>query len=415
MDDRQKQPQWSAPDDDGICTLRIDVGARSTLRGKRRRRCRELQLDAAAIWPADWLALARDWLSLSTAPRWRTVQEKTGHRRNDIRDELLQALLRAGWIELSEKREDGRWLPTQLRFTAYEACRARLGLHDRDASELAWQALRTEPLHDPLLQAVGCSLDAAPRLLAIRRYRLLLTLRDWQTQARYGTRRQFALHASGTTKGIADADWEWLEKSLDLEAAGISSHIPLLSLRAPLCLHAGEDGGHGERRRLDLRLVPDVIGLSAETLLACTRLDGRIEAWRLVENLTSFQHAARRYGDTDAVVWLPGHAPNWWLQAMQHLLSLHPAPAWIAADPDPSGILIACRAGELWDQRGLAWHPWQMQPSVLDALPARQALHDSDLQLLQMLRERALPDELKALAEALQVRGHKGEQEGIVL
>ncbi|MCV4732168.1 hypothetical protein OFB80_30215, partial [Escherichia coli] len=88
---------------------------------------------------------------------------------------------------------------------------------------------------------------------------------------------------------------------------------------APLKLHATTG-------TLDLAAAGDFIGLSLRTLTA-RRIEGRPVCWRLVENLSSFERVARRATDDEAVLWLPGYPPSWWLSAVRTLIAAAPAPA----------------------------------------------------------------------------------------
>lgn len=389
---------WSAPDADGVRTRVLDVGAVSTLRGRRLRRTDALALDAASTWPEEWRELARDWLSGSTASaRWKTLLGRAGHRRSAFAVELFDALLRAGWIEADERRERGRWQVTQVQFLALEAQREALGLVHRSKRARQREALQAIRFEDPSLQAAADALASMPDALAIRRHGWLAAMQRWQVEQRSGTRRDFALFASGLTKGIADADWRWLAETLPLPEYGVESHTPLLLLRAPIACAR----------------VPDFIGLSPATVEAGTGFDGRVPRWRLLENRTSFERAAIHCGDEDGVVWLPGHPPHWWLRCMRRLLQLQPAPGLIACDPDPAGIEIALAAGTVWNEAGLEWSPWEMDAQVLDRLPAHQPLTEFDHQHLQRLLDLPLPPALRDLAMAMLRRNIKGEQEGL--
>lgn len=53
---------WSAPDSDGIRTCLLDVGAKSTLRGRRKRRADIVKPGAAGLWPVHWRDVLRDWV-----------------------------------------------------------------------------------------------------------------------------------------------------------------------------------------------------------------------------------------------------------------------------------------------------------------------------------------------------------------
>jgi hypothetical protein len=134
----------------------------------------------------------------------------------------------------------------------------------------------------------------------------------------------------------------------------------------------------------------------------------------VVENRTSFERAAKRYGITDAVVWLPGFAPTWWKNALTVLLRAAPAPALLACDPDPAGIEIALDAGSIWRAAGLGWQPWKMSAADLAGLPRRKPLTERDRQRLDALAAVPLPAPLPSLAEWMRNHGEKGEQEGFL-
>ncbi|MBA2659506.1 MAG: hypothetical protein H0U72_08190 [Nitrosospira sp.] len=399
---------WAAPDALGVCTRDLDVGARSTLRGKRLRRAFPDTFHTLGSWPMEWRELLVDWIRASSPKRkWDTLLTVAGSRRIHFAHELLDALLRGGWVELEERRQSGRWLPVWVSFLELPTLRQQLGLPDKDA--LA-ELFRTEALHpfdDSRLRSAQQSLDAFPPQSALRRLALLRALDNWLTGQRFGTRRDFSLFARGTTKAISTAEWEWLERHVDLVELGIEKHIPAVWMRAPvLLLH--------ENLGLDLRMIDDCIALTPDTLSSLTGIEGRIGCWRLLENRTSFERAARRYGDKDFVVWMPGFAPSWWRQSVAQLLTLCPASALIACDPDPAGIEIALQAARIWDKAGLSWQPWGMDVETLSSLPDRQPLSQNDKEQLQRLLRQPLPDSLQALADWMLVHARKGEQEGAI-
>lgn len=237
---------------------------------------------------------------------------------------------------------------------------------------------------DPALtQALSC-LDSLPAARAVARGKLLAALLEWREEQRSGTRRDFALFARGTTKAISDAEWRWLEDSLDPADFGIERHTPLLLLSAPLVLIAPAG-------RLDLAAPPDFCAITPQTLAVAHAVEHIVERWRVVENRTSFERVARGRERDTGVMWLPGFPPAWWREAVTHLLHLAPAPAEIACDPDPAGIEIACQAGKLWTERNLPWTPWQMEPERLTALPTRIPLTPRDRERLLVWREGSLP------------------------
>jgi hypothetical protein len=405
-----RNADWSPPDANGLQTQVLDVGARSTLRGRRRRRGAQLDLAAVALWPDEWRGLLRDWLAAcgNDTARWKTLVGRADQPRFEDANALLEALLRAGLFELDEKREAGRWLVTQVRFVALESLRGSVGLPDRVALREQWSACAAQVFSDSTLALAAERLSTTPLPLALRRHALLGALERWAGEARSGTRREFAEFAGRHTKDVAESDWIWLEANVDLEGFGVRAHRSLLMLRAPLQLLVGS-------RTLDLAAVPDCIGLSPALLAKLDTIYGTIINWRLVENRTSFEHAATCFGHKDAVVWLPGYPPAWW-RACMHILLLHrPAQAMIACDPDPAGIEIALQAGAVWDAQGLAWQAWQMGADQLDRIRNRLPLTSNDRRRLKVLRARPLPADLAVLATALEIRGYKGEQESYAL
>lgn len=404
---------WAGPDTLGICTLDLDVGAISTLRGRRLRRAFsdavfQDSLHTLGSWPTEWRELLVDWIKASSSKRkWDTLLITAGNRRIQLAHELLDALLRGGWVEVEERRQSGRWQPVWVSFLEPSALRRHLGLADKDALAESLRAEATQPLHDIRLANAQQSLSLFPPQFALRRLTLLRALDGWLAGQRFGTRRDFSLFARGTTKAVSTSDWEWLDRHLDLAELGIEKHIPTIWMRGPVLLLR-------ENLALDLRLVDDCIGLTPDTLSNLTGIEGRIGCWRILENRTSFERVARRHGGEDFVVWLPGFAPLWWLEGVAQLLALHPASALIACDPDPAGIEIALQVAQIWDKAGLSWQPWGMDVATVSNLPNCRPLAETDKEQLQRLLQKPLPVGLHALADWMLIQSRKGEQEGAI-
>jgi hypothetical protein len=396
---------WTAPDADGICTRTLDVGAKTTLRGRRLRRALNADGRVVATWPAAWRDLLLLWLDGAARRRWNTLLERAGNAGFGIAHELLASLLRAGLIEIDEARERGQWKAQQVTFIERATLRAALGLPDTGALRAQLTHEIANPPQDARLLPLWAELAEYPPARGLERCAMLRKLDAWIAGHRFGTRRDFALFARGTTKAVSSAEWQWLEALVDFAAFGIERHTPALWLRAPLTLHCGE-------QHLDLRAVPDVIGISPATLAVLDGVSGNIDCWRLIENRTSFERAAREHGGTDGVIWLPGYAPSWWKESVRRILLCKSAPALIACDPDPAGIEIALAAGDLWQDCGLDWSPWKMAAQDLMQLDARLPLSSHDKVLLDQLRIRALPGTLRELANWMTAHGEKGEQEG---
>lgn len=383
----------------------LDVGARVTLRG-RRRVYDDAQPRPLDTLPADWRALLADWAKRSPRAKWKTLLTDAGHARVELAHALKDWLLAGGWIALEESRKAGRWEPVWVEFRDPAALLGALGLDAARAARERWLELRAHMAGGPLAAYLP-ALDALPPARALERAALLDAIVRWRADGRHGTRRDFAQYARGATKAISAAEWQWLEGQLDLAAAGIERHAPTLYLRAPIALVT--DGGE-----VDLHAARDVVGLTADTLRRTRSIRSRPACWRVIENRTSFERAARTLSDADAIVWVPGFAPTWWSEAMRRLIALAPAPAQIACDPDPAGIEIALAAGRLWTDAGLPWTPWRMNAAALRELPRRRPLTAHDRARLGALMSADLPPDLADLARWMDEHGEKGEQEALI-
>lgn len=398
--------EWSAPDLDGIVTCRLDVGAVSTLKGKRLRKGVRENTGAVSLWPAPWRELLIEWLKQGgTRRKWTGLLQTAGGRRATEAEHLLDALLRAGLIQVEERREGGRWQPVWIDFLCLERLREAVGLPNRESIEKEREELALISFTHPSLSALQQALAKAPAQTALRRHEILSALDGWLTQERSGTRRDFALFARGDTKGLSSSEWTWLEDGLDLEEAGIGRHTPALWLRAPVTLVS-------EAGSLDLRCVPDAIALTPATFDRVEEIRGRVGCWRILENRTVFERIARLHGATDGILWVPGFAPSWWKKSVARLLDHRPAPVLVACDPDPAGIDIALSLRDLWESRSLAWKPWGMDAESIARLRDRKPLTEGDRDRLARLRSEDLSETLSGLVRWMEERGEKGEQEG---
>lgn len=402
---------WSDADAHGLQVRLLDCGARSTLKARRQRRSgAPPQTAALTSWPADWRQLLADWLRPDVSERrWTALLRSAGNARVPVADALCEALLELGWIRVDEQRDSrGIWRITAIGWRDADGLRAALGLPRRDSLQAARAAALVSAPNDPRLLPLHTELAGMPHAQAIARAALLQRLDAWIDARRDGTRRDFALFARGDSKGVAEAEWRWLEVSLALDELGISRHLPVLWLRAPLtiCLPDGE---------LQLGAVPDAIALTPATVAAVLSVEGTIGHWRIVENRTSFERAARQHGERDGVLWAPGFVPGWWRLAAGHLMQQCPAPALVACDPDPAGIEIALGIAAVCAAAGIAWQPWSMAASDLAALPAHKPLGTRDRERLDMLAALPAAQRFADLIAAMQVLGVKGEQEGLGL
>ncbi|MFP5418465.1 MAG: hypothetical protein ACLGHA_04825 [Gammaproteobacteria bacterium] len=353
--------------------------------------------------PDAWRQLLTRWVKRGGNSRWDTLRNDAGVGGQNRAQALLDWLLDNGWIQLDEKFERAAWWPYRVQFREIAPLRDALGIVDADAAAAQWLARRSSlPSDTPLLDA----LDTLPPKTALARADLVAALARWQFEARSGTQRDFALFARGATKAISAAEWAWLGEASDLGAWGIERHTPLLLIAAPVELHF-------PHAVLNLAAGADFCALTPATLAAAHSAQGAPECWHLVENRTSFERVARTREVNAGVIWLPGFPPGWWREAVARLLTLAPAPAAIACDPDPAGVAIALQAGALWQSASLDWQPWRMDIATLQALPSHGTLNAWDSAHIAQLRQAPqLPAPFAALLDYMQQHNLKGEQEG---
>ncbi len=381
----------------------IPSPTKSTLK-RRRRRYRPGEPAPIALLPEDWRALLLRWERRAPRTRWVTLLSEARNVEIETAHKLHDWLLDGGWVETLEEFERGRWVSRAIEFRHPGLLRRQLGLRDAEANAASWRTLASQGFEDSALNAAHNALAEVPPHVALRRRKLLVALASWSAEKRFGTRRDFALFARGGTKAITEAEWSWLAKELELETLGITRHAMTIDVRVPATLVTAAG-------RIDLGAAPDFISITASTITTADAFEGAFGAWRLVENRTSFERVARAQGDRDAVVWLPGYPPLAWRDAVSRLVAFHPAPAFIACDPDPDGIRIAGITGQIWTSQSCAWWPWRMDWQTLASLPQRKSLTARDRTQIEALLALPLPAVLRDLGQWMLQHGEKGEQE----
>lgn len=376
----------------------------TTLSKTRRQRVAEQPPRGLDTLPDDWRSLLKRWVRRGGDRRWETLKGDAGVGRQNLAQVLLDWLLENGWVVLTEKFERAEWWPYRMQFQEPAKLRAALGIVDADMAVANWETARSAlPPDTPLLDA----LDTLPPKMALARADLATALARWQLDQRSGTQRDFALFARGTTKAVSEAEWNWLNDAVNLAEWGIERHTPLLLLAAPIALQL-------PRGELNLAACTGFAALTPATLATAASAKGALACWHLVENRTSFERVARTLAPDAGVIWLPGFPPTWWREAIRHLLTLVPAPAAIACDPDPAGVAIAVQVGTLWHAAGLDWHPWHMEIATLQGLPSLSPLNAWDQMRITQLAQSPLPNSLSTLLAYMLEQNVKGEQEGIL-
>lgn len=400
---------WSTPDPQGVCTLALDVGAKRTLRGKRRKRSFVSPPRPLGHLSEDQRDIIRKWIGGTSArKKWDNLQGSCSFSQPLLAETLLALLVEAGWVETEEHRSPRGWKIVWVEFLCLETLREHLGLVNREKQKE--QVARLDGLFaHPLVQKAYASMEGVADAVRLKRHDLLTALDAWVSEERSGTRRDFALAARGDTKGISTAEWDWLEAVLPLEELGVSRHSPLLKLRLPgeIVLPTG---------RLDGRALSGFVGIQPEDVRRATAISGLPEGvvWRVVENHTTFEKTVELYRDEAIVVWVPGFAPSWWIGAVEHFLRLAPAPLVIGCDPDPAGVSIALQVTKLWERAGLPWGQAGMTPEAVKKAPAKKELKDSDRKTIECLLLRPDAKPFTGFLQWMKEAGIKAEQEGIL-
>lgn len=382
----------------------------------RDRRERRAAVGLPASWPLLSLPqreLLTRWARADGLTRQREVLlRQAGPSQLEMAEQLIDLLMQHGWLSVKERRVQGAWQLQAITWLDLAGLKTALGLDSRQDRQARREELLTalagwvldQPDLAPAVQALkdqqGLPVDRLAERIA-----LLSSLADWQAEQRTGTRRDFALAARDDTKSLSDAEWAWLETSLDLPAMGIERFVPQLWLAGDLSLAWGH-------RCCDLQAL-HCVGLSAADLLTLTGAAAPVCYW-LIENRASFERQAMQRDAGVALIWLPGRPPSTWLRAVGCLLDHAPASALVSADPDPAGVEIALTAGALWQARSLPWKPHEMGVHALAAALRTRALDEHhDRPLLARLKARTdMPHELTALCEYMSTHGVKAEQEG---
>ncbi len=399
---------WSSPDAQGIITLPLDVGAKRTMRGKRRRRSILKKPASLGVLAEDQKELIRNWVKgASSRRKWNSLLTVSGFTNLLLAEELLKALLEAGWIEVEEHRTPRGWETTWVEFRVYEELREHLGLPNRDKERDKAENLQSDFSTDAL-RIAAAQLDTLPAATKIKRHALLCGLDTWVQDGLQGTRRDFSLFVRGRTKEITTAEWDWLESQVDLASFGIAAHTPMVRIKIPGALVFTEG-------QVDFGLLPGAVALTKEQVTRATAFAGEISCWKVVENLTSFERVVASSTETEGVIWVPGFAPSWWVLTVVHLVTVTKAPGKIACDPDPAGLLIASQVGEIWERQNESWEPWYMNPEDFEGKGTLNSMTEHDWELLRTFGQRKHKHPgLIVLAQWLERMEMKMEQESFV-
>ena len=391
-------------------------------RGVRQRTASHEPPNALSLLPKEDKDLLATWVRKDNVSRSREALLKEAGTSNIERAEALSEwLLREGWITRKEKLQGGTWQWDGLIWRDLDRLKSLLGVGSRTQRDEAraqrleqaytWFETLEEEADVDLCEAVERAIqqldaESAQRVdVLVTRLDLLTSLVEWRRSQMNGTRRDFALYAGEHTKSIGASDWKWLERFFDLESLGVTHFLPMVWLAGDAQLLWGE-------RVVDLSAVR-CLAIPIEDLLQLTAVEASQDHWWLIENRASFERQTGQPSPATLMAWLPGRPSQDWLKAMEHLLSLAPAPLRVSADADPAGVDIARTVGALWTGRGLAWEPYRMGIYEWKAVSQKWPLNDHDVTLLQrLLGDADLPESMKELCSAMLKEGRKAEQEG---
>lgn len=365
-------------------------------------------LDRFAPEDQAWIAMA---LRLGARIKHSTLIQASGHEGFERCERLVELLVVQGRLEIEETRvrSTARWRAVWVCWRDWERLCAQLGIETPNRRRATVAAGSLASWFDADVEAAANEVALRPaRVGAPGRINLLRRLDAWCSESRHGTWRDFALFALGDTKSVTTSQRAWLECKLDMGSLGVESHLPLTLVSGPMRI----DSEAGV-----LELGPQVFaGLEPawwQGLRAIGWRQGKpCQGYVVVENRTTFDRMVKANDGQRIVLWCPGYPPSYWRDAVTRLLKLAPLPALIFCDPDPAGIEIALRAGELWHQAGAVWSPWRMEPEVLQQAPITRELSAADHHQLDRLTSQGLPPMLDALAREMRLRG-KAEQEGL--
>lgn len=394
---------WSEPDERGVRTRVLYLKPKRRVSGERRRAASRIADAGQVVLDEGHRSLLKELLRrFRSSWRWDRILAVAGDQRVEIAYSLISTLLEAGYVEAIERRDARGWQPIRVVPTASRELHRLARIADPGdtaaalANALEYRA-RAEITHQLQTRLGTGRLD-----IRLRRALLLPHLDRWLEEEKTGTRRDFALFAAGHTKGIEDADWRWLEMHGALEPAGIIEHIPLLLVGGAFSVF------DSAQRTLNIAAANGPVGLPAAAVRYAVRAIPPA-VWVIVENRTVFDKACALASNA-GLLWVPGHAAIWWLEAVNMLLERAPGNAVIACDPDPAGIEIARGLARVWERRGLRWRLAGMDAAAHAALPARRPLSPWDRETLARMQD--LPATLDELRRVLIHSNTKGEQEG---
>lgn len=397
-------------------------------KGRRDRSAAGMSPTTLPVLDKDYRDLLKLWVRKDTVRRSRkTLLQEMRDISIECADLLCDKLLEQGWLIRHEQFSGGVWqwyaitwrdLPhLQNLLDIAGATKRKQERQQLLDAATAWLALRheivdTQVLDPDFMDELDSALSALKQDKSLRldllasRYALMRSIADWHDAGKQGLRRNFALDARNDTKGLSAAEWHWLESVFDLERLGIERFALVAWIAGDITLSWGEK---------IIEVAP--VHFLALPLHDMQRLDTvRIpQRWWLIENRASFEKQASSLPTGVGLIWMPGRPPREWMSAVSHLLRCAPAPAWISADADPSGVDIACSVGRLWEMQELSWEPYMMDVVHWESTKQYWPLNDHDRRLLVTLLSRAtLPPTLRELCEAMHKDGRKAEQEAWV-
>ena len=371
-----------------------------------------------ALLPEQQLKLLKLWLNKSNGNKLKWVQkalklatELLAFEGVNCAENLVETLLNSGLINVKKRRIASQLQNEELFWTDYERLCHELNITTKtvkkNAYQRRWEAAQELTWFNAEMAVVYADLEHENAETADKKLTLLTKLNSWCHQHKKGSQRVFSLFVGEQTKHqITDTNWKWLDTHFDLRACNIFAHSPVIRIAGNLTLKLV----NGE---INVAGINNFVGIAPETISRAQAILSGATHYRLVENLTSFEHLIETIDLSDTIlIWLPGYAPSWWKSAVNRLLDKIPLPALISCDADPHGVEIAYKVGQLWQARQLTWQPCEMTAAVCLSSPHHMPMEQGDLKVAnRLLLKKDLPEELRQLLCWCVENGKKAEQE----
>lgn len=117
-----------------------------------------LRLSDIALWRAPWCELLKEWVRQGGPRRkWEALLKLTGGLRVHDALQLLDSLLKAGLVEVMERREQNRWQPWRMDSEILSGLKRKKALTENDKDRL--NRLLLQPMSETLRELAAWMLE----------------------------------------------------------------------------------------------------------------------------------------------------------------------------------------------------------------------------------------------------------------